>query len=120
MTAARIGELLAIVAIVVLVAVGGRTMLAQLGHVKVLGALVMAGALIAAANALRSAYDPADPNARVNVSKYGAYTCAAAFGLLAVLAPARWNIGVCIVAAEVALVFDLIATVARWRVPKGN
>jgi hypothetical protein len=120
MTGARIGEILAMAAIVVLIALGGPALLVQLGHMKLLGALIMAGALIAALNALRTAYDPADPNARANASRAGAYVAAAGFALWAVLAPARWNFGACIVSAEVALVFDLIATLARWRVAKGN
>jgi len=120
MNGARVGELLAMVAIIVLVAAGGPTLLVALGHVKVLGALVTAGALVAALVALRNAYDPADPSARINVTRAGAYACAAAFALWAVLAPARWNFGACIVSAEVALVFDLIATAVRGRFAKGT
>lgn len=118
MSAARIGEILAIVAIIILIALGGRIVLVALGHVKLLGAMVMAGALVAALNSLRTAYDPANPNARVNVSRAGAYAAAAGFALWAVLAPARWNFGACIVSAEVALVFDLIATAVRGRFVK--
>jgi hypothetical protein len=40
--------------------------------------------------------------------------------LWAILAPARWVFGSCIVAAEIAVVFDLITVVARGRVAGGN
>ncbi len=96
-------------AIVVLIALGGPAILVQLGHMKLLGALIMGGALIAALNSLRTAYDPADLRTRgSNAScRAGAYVVAAAGSRCGPsCAPARWNFGACIVSAEVALVFD--------------
>lgn len=108
-------------AIVVLVAMGGKTLLLALGHApRPFNWLVPAGALAAALISLRAAYNPADPAARVNVSRNAAYACAAAFALVAVLAPAPWAFGTCIAATEVAIVFDLVSTAARGRTVKGN
>ena len=101
--------------IALLVALGGKFVLLALGRVKLLGALMAAGGLLAALGYLRRAYDPADPSARVNVTRAGAYVCTAALALLAILAPAKFVLGACIVMAEVALAFDFIATAARGR-----
>jgi hypothetical protein len=120
MNGARIGELAAMVAIAVLVALGGKALLVTLGHVKPLGVLIAAGGLLAALGALRTAYDPSGPDARVNVTRAGAYVCTAAFALWAILAPGKWVYGACIVSAETAIVFDLIATAVRGRVAKGS
>jgi hypothetical protein len=119
MNAARIGELAALAAMAVLVGLGGKALLLALGRVKLAGALIAAGALIVALRALRQAYDPNDPAARINVTRAGAYVCAAALALLAIVAPAKFIIGACIVAAEAAIVFDFIATAAGGRTTRG-
>jgi hypothetical protein len=69
---------------------------------------------------VRASYDPQEPQARVNVTKSGAYLCAAILALWAVVLPARWVFGSAIAAAEIALVFDLITLVAPQRAPGGN
>jgi hypothetical protein len=115
MKGARVGELVAMGAIAVLIAVGGKGLLLVLAHLRPYGALVPAGALLAALGALRGAYDPADPAARVNVTRAGAYVVAAIFALWAVVAPGKWVYGTCIIAAELAIVLDIIATAARGR-----
>lgn len=120
MSGRRFGEALAIVAIIILVAAGGKTLLLALGHMKVVGALICAGALIAALSAARRAYDPTDAAARSNVTRFIAYATAATFALWSVLAPAAWNFGVTIAAAEIALVFDLMASFARGRAAGGH
>jgi len=116
----RLGEVLAIVAIIILVAAGGKSLLLALGHVKVVGALICAGALLAALAAARRAYDPNDEAARANVTRFVAYAATSIFALWAVVAPASWNFGVTIAAAEIALVFDLMASVARSRAANGH
>jgi hypothetical protein len=103
-----------------LVAAGGQRMLLVLGQHKPWGWLIAAGLVYLAVMGARAAYDPASPDARVNVTKAGAYLCAATLALWAVLLPARWVYGSCIVAAEVALVFDIIALAAPRRAPGGN
>jgi hypothetical protein len=120
MTRARIVEILAIVLIAILVASGGRLVLYTMGHYKLWGIAASAGFLYLALRGLKTAYDPSNPDARVNVTKAGAYVCAAALVLWAVAAPAPWVYGSCIVAVEVALVFDLINIVAQSRVRGGN
>ena len=120
MNGARNWELAMMAAIAVLVALGGKSLLVSLGHVKPLGIALAAGALVAALGSLRRAYDPTNPDARANVTRGGAYVCAAIFALWAILAPGKWVYGACIVAAETAIVFDLIATVARGRAAKGS
>ncbi len=120
MKRARIVEIAAIAVIAVLVALGGRVVLAMLGQHKPWGWLIAAGLVYLAVNGVRGAYDPTAPEARVNVTKAGAYLVAAALALWAVLLPSRWVYGSCIVAAEAALVFDLITIAAPRRVTGGN
>jgi hypothetical protein len=116
----RIVEIAALAVIAVLVAVGGHNVLVMLGQHKPFGWMIAAGFVYLAVNGVRSAYDPVRPEARVNVSKAGAYLCAAILALWAVLLPARWVFGSCIVAAEIALVFDLVTLVAPKRATGGN
>jgi hypothetical protein len=84
------------------------------------GWLIAAALVYVAVNGVRTAYDPDRPEARVQVTKAGAYLCAAILALWAVLLPARWVDGSCIVAVEVALVFDLITLAAPRRAAGGN
>ena len=106
--------------IAVLVAFGGRLVLVTLGQHKPWGWLIAAGLVYLAVHGVRAAYDPTRAEARVNVTKAGAYLCAAVLALWAVLLPARWVYGSCIVAAEIALVFDLITLAAPRRAAGGN
>jgi len=116
----RKGEMIAMGAIAVLIAIGGRQLLATLSHQKTWGALLAAAIVFLAVRELRGAYNPALPDARVEVTKAAAYFCAAALALWAILAPARWVVGSCIVAAEVAVVFDIISIAASSRTAGGN
>jgi hypothetical protein len=119
MERARKVEIAAIAVIAVLVALGGRLVLVTLSQHKPWGWLIAAGLVYLAVNGARAAYNPGSPDARVNVTKAGAYLCAAALALWAVLLPARWVYGSCIVAAEAALVFDLITIAAPRRAGGG-
>jgi hypothetical protein len=116
----RKGEMIAMGAIAVLIAIGGRQLLVTLGHYKTWGALLAALLVFLAVRELRTAYDPTAPDARVEVTKAGAYFCAAILALWAIVAPARWVFGSCIVAAEIAVVFDIITLAARSRAAGGN
>jgi hypothetical protein len=120
MDRAQIVEVVGMAFIALLVAAGGKQLLFVLSEHKVVGAIIGAGLVIAAFGVLRRAYDPADPDARLNVTKAGAYFCAATLALWAIVAPARWNYGAFIVAAEAALVFDIITVAARKRVAGGQ
>jgi hypothetical protein len=116
----RTVEIVMIAVIAILVAIGGQRVLVVLNQHKPWGWLIAAGLVYLAVMNARSAYDPTSPDARANVTKAGAYLCAAALALWAVILPARWVFGSCIVATEVALVFDLITMLAPRRVPGGN
>jgi len=120
MNRARIVEIAALAVIAVLVGFGGHLVLVTLGQHKPWGWLIGAGLVYLAVLGARAAYDPASPDARVNVTKAGAYLCAAVLALWAILLPARWVYGSCIVATEIALVFDLITLAAPRRAPGGN
>jgi len=84
------------------------------------GWLIAAALVYVAVHGVRNAYHPEHPEARVQVTKAGAYLCAAILALWAVLLPARWVDGSCIVAVEIALVFDLITLAAPQRAAGGN
>jgi drug/metabolite transporter superfamily protein YnfA len=120
MKRARRVEIVMLALITVFVAIGGHNILVMLNQHKPWGWLIAAGLVYLAVMGVKSAYDPTLPDARVNVTKGGAYLLAAALALWAGLVPARWVFGSCIVATEVALVFDLITIVAPRRVPGGN
>jgi hypothetical protein len=117
MKRARIWEIAALAVIAVLVAFGGHNVLVMLGQHKPWGWLIAAGLVYLAVNGVRSAMRT---DARVDVTKAGAYLCAAVLALWAVLLPARWVFGSCIAAAEIALVFDVITLAAPRRAPGGN
>ena len=165
MKRARIVEMGALAVIAVFVAFGGHNLLVMLNGHKPWGWLIAAGLVYLAVNGVRASYDPTRPEARVNVTKSGAYLCAAILALWAVLVPAlsvmamptagraytpeapearvnvtkagaylcaailalwavllpaRWVDGSCIVAVEIALVFDLITLAAPQRAAGGN
>ena len=115
----RIVEVAALAVIALLVGIGGPALLATLGQHKPWGWLIAAGLVYLAVNGVRTAYNPESPQARAEVTKAGTYLVAAVLALWAVLLPARWVYGSCIVAAEIALVFDLITLVAP-RAAGGN
>jgi hypothetical protein len=120
MKRARIVEIAALAVIAVLVALGGHNVLVMLWQHKPWGWLITAGLVYLAVQGVRGSYDPGSPQARVNVTKSGAYLCAAVLALWAVLLPARWVSGSCIVAVEIALVFDMITLAAPRRAAGGN
>ncbi len=105
-----------IVVIMLLVLVGGQRVLILLTNHRPFGWLIVAALSWLAVWNARNAYDPTSSDARVNVTKAGAYLCACALALWAVLLhEPHWVYGSCIVATEVALVFDLITIVAPRR-----
>jgi drug/metabolite transporter superfamily protein YnfA len=120
MKRAKILEMAVLAVIAVLVAVGGHNLLVVLAQHKPWGWLIAAGGVYLAVSGVKAVYDPASPEARANVTKAGAYLVAAVLALWAVLLPARWVYGSCIVAAEIALVFDLITLAAPRRAAGGN
>ncbi len=109
----RIAEIAWLAVIALLVAVGGFSLLHLLAQTRVLGLLVVAAAVFAGVMAIRRSYDPATPAARREVTKAAAYCCAALLALVPVATGKHQ--GIAIVAAEVALVFDIITIAARPR-----
>jgi hypothetical protein len=107
------------VAIALVVAVGGKSVLANLATHKAPASAAFVVLIAAAAVALRRTYRVPNAETQVVVTKYVAYLVAAALALWDVLAPARWIPGSCIAAAEVALVFDIITIWARKNVAGG-
>lgn len=120
MKSSRTAEIWTLAVIALLVAVGGKGVLFTLSQHRLPGAIIAAGIVLVALNALRSSYNVSDPDLRLNVTKSGAYFCAAVLALWAVLGPAKWVFGACIVAAEAALVFDIISLAARRRAIGGS
>lgn len=109
----RYTEIGIMAAIALLVALGGRVLLANMQQYKLASAAVIAVVILAVLASVRRAYvgDPAQM--RVGVTKNLAYLSAAGLALFAVLAPAKWVYGSTIAALEVALVFDMITLAAR-------
>ncbi len=112
----RLIEIVSLAIIAVLVALGGKLVLANLATHRLVAAIAIVVLVAGAALALRRAYrDPGD-DTRVIITKYVAYLVTAVLALADILAPAKWIPGSCIAAAEVALVFDMITIYARLKV----
>lgn len=109
----RIAEMAWLVVIALLVAVGGFGVLHLLAQHRPVGLAVVAAAVFAAVMTIRRTYDPAVPGARREVTKAAAYCCAAVLALIPV-ATGKHE-GIAIVAAEVALIFDIVSIAARPR-----
>jgi hypothetical protein len=116
---ARFGEIAALAVIALLVAVGGKLVLANLASHKAVAAFAILILIAGAAVALRRAYRAPNDEARIVITKYVAYLVAAILALWDVLAPAKWIPGSCIAAVEVALVFDIITIWARRNAAPG-
>lgn len=109
----RIAEIAWLALIALLVAVGGFSLLHLLAQNRPLGLAVVAAAIFAAVMTIRRTYDPATPGARREVTKAATYCCAAVLTLIPV-ATGKHE-GIAIVAAEVALIFDIVSIAARPR-----
>ena len=112
-------EIASLAAIALIVAVGGRLVLANLAAHRGIAALAMAALIAGAALALRRTYRAPTDETRIVITKYVAYLVAALLALWDVLAPAKWIPGSCIAAVEVALIFDIITIWARRNVAGG-
>jgi hypothetical protein len=111
-------EIVALLVIAVIVASGGKLVLANLGTHKPIAAVAILLLIIGSIVALRRARQAPDNETRVVITKYVAYLAAAILALWDVLAPAKWIPGSCIAAVEVALIFDMITIWARARAPR--
>jgi hypothetical protein len=116
----RLGEIVALSAISIMVAAGGKLVLANLGTHRAIAAVVIAVLIAGSSGALRRAYRQPGDQTRIVITKYVAYLVAAVLALWDVLAPAKWIPGSCIAAAEVALVFDIITIWAGRNVAGGT
>ncbi len=116
----RVVEIASLVAIAIVVALGGRVVLANLATHKPFAALAILALIAGAAFGLRRTYRSPDDETRVVITKYVAYLAAAILALWYVLAPAKWIPGSCIAAIEVALVFDMITIWARRNAAEGT
>jgi hypothetical protein len=117
---ARFGEIAALGAIAIMIAVGGKLVLANLSAHRVAAAVAIAILIAVTSVALRRAYRLPGDETRIIITKYVAYLVAAVLALWDVLSPAKWIPGSCIAAAEVALVFDIITIWARRNVAGGT
>jgi hypothetical protein len=116
----RYVEIASLAVIAILVAVGGKLVLANLATHKAIAAAAIAVLIAGAAVALRRTYRTPNDETRIVVTKYVAYLVAAILALWDLLAPAKWLPGSCIAAVEVALVFDIITIWARSNVAGGT
>jgi uncharacterized membrane protein YhaH (DUF805 family) len=110
----RIAEIAWLLVIAVLVAAGGFSLLHLLAQNKLVGLAVVAAAIFATVMTIRRTYDPAAPGARREITKAAAYCCAAVLALIPVATGKHQ--GIAIVAAEVALIFDIVSIAARPRI----
>jgi hypothetical protein len=109
----RTVEIVSLALIAIIVAGGGRTLLAIFGHNRAFAAIVIVALIIFAIVGLRRMRRQPGDDARLVITKYVAYLVAAFLVLTDVLYPAKWVPGSCIAAAELALVFDMITIAMR-------
>jgi uncharacterized membrane protein len=109
----RYAEIAALAVIALLVAVGGRSVLANLATHRGLAAGAIIAIIVLAAVGLRRTYAHPDGETRLTITKNVAYLVAAALLLVDLLAPMKWVPGSCIAAFEVALVFDMVTIYGR-------
>lgn len=99
-------EAASLVVMAVVLALGGRALLAQL-HAYAPAAVVLIGfGLLAFSIAIRRSYRAGSAD-RLGVTVKIAYVTGLALALAAVAFPARWSVGASIAALELALAFDV-------------
>jgi hypothetical protein len=116
----RLVEIGSLLFIALLVAMGGKLVLADLASHRALAAVAITVLIVGGVFALRRAFRAPNDETRIIITKYVAYLVAAALTLWYVIAPAKWVPGSCIAAAEVALVFDIITIWARSNAAGGT
>lgn len=117
---ARYAEIAALTVIALLVAGGGRVLLAEMATERTIAAMVIAALIVIAVIGLRRTYRMPGNDARLAITKSVAYLVAAGLALVDVLAPMKWVPGSCIAAAVVAIVFDIITIATRPRASEGT
>jgi hypothetical protein len=120
MMKSRLVEIGSLAVLAVMIAAGGKAVLANLAAHRAIAAIAFVTLIAAAVVALRRAYRASGDDLRIVITKYVAYLVAALLALWEVLAPAKWIPGSCIAAIEVALVFDMITVWARRSVAGGT
>lgn len=98
-----------IAAIALAVLIGGRSLLVEIARFGVPAALVLVAIGFAQTLALRRNFAAGGPLAGVRATRDVAFIAALIAAIAFVLVPARWSIGTCIVALEIALVLELMA-----------
>jgi hypothetical protein len=101
---------IAVIALVVLI--GGRSLLVEIAHFGYPAAFALGALTLAQTLALRRNIAAGGPLVGVQATRDMAFIGASTAAALFVLAPARWSIGTCIVALEIALVLELMARLA--------
>ena len=116
----RVAEIVWLIVIAVLVAVGGNVVLALLAQHRGFADVLLLLVAVAAFFGLRRAYVANSATARSDVTKAATYFVAAVLAFVAIGLHVHWAIGACIAAIETALVFDIITIVARVRTAPGE
>jgi hypothetical protein len=98
---------IAVIALAVLL--GGRSLLVEIALFGVPAAVLLAILGVAQTLAMRRNFAAGGPLAGVRATRDVAFIAATIAAVAFVLAPARWSIGTCIVALEIALVLELMA-----------
>jgi hypothetical protein len=117
---ARVAEMVWLIVIAILVALGGNVVLGLLAQHRVFAEVLLLVVAIAAFFGLRRAFVANAPTARADVTKAAAYFAAAILAFVAIGLHVHWAIGACIAAIEAALVFDIVTIVARLRSVRGE
>lgn len=111
----RLPEIAWLVVIALLIAVGASPVLRLLAQNRLAGTIVLAVVILGSVVAIRRAYIPSSPTVRADVTKAVAYCVAAVLALVTVAWNPHWAIRACIMAAEVAVLFDVMTIATRPR-----
>jgi hypothetical protein len=109
----RVAEIVWLVVLAVMVALGGNVILGLLAVHRLFAVLALGVVVVLAFLNLRRAFAANAPSARLDLTKAAAYLVAAILAFIAIGLHVHWAIGACIAAAEAALVLDIVTIVAR-------
>lgn len=109
-------EIVWLIVIGVLVALGSVPVLHALAKDRLLGTIMVSVVIAGTVVMIRRAYVPSSPTVRADVTKAVAYCAAAILALITIDWGPHWAIRSFITAAEVAIVFDIVTIATRPRV----
>ena len=119
----RAVEAASIIVIALAVLVGGRNVLIEIAHFRVLALFVLTALGFLEMLVLRRDVDLGGGSARFRITRDAAFIAATIAAIAFVYAPARWSIGAAVAGLEFALILELLVRIvpnSQPAAPNGN